>query len=549
MNTASRLGDEGRGEIARRDRELTGEEPCPWAEEEAAQAHTLFEAMLQRLSRRVSLFIYRGFFEPLVPVRVDDRLLTLAAPSAFHRDWLRDHYVDLLESAAAEVQGERMRVALVHDERITGPSAPMPDLGAMSDDAHRPGARTGAIAAASVTPAGLRAFDPGMPGPSAHAASPALPRAAFEPRAPEASAPSSTGRVLPYRMKKEPQLARGVLNPRYTFESFITGHSNRMAFSACQAVAEHPASKYSPLFLFGGTGLGKTHLLHAIGNALLKTHPALRIVYMSAEEWVNEYIKEIRQQRFDEFRARYRGGCDILLLDDIQFLAGKDASQDEFFHTFNSLYAAGRQIVVTSDRYPHEIEGLEERLKTRLQWGLIADVQPPEMETRVAILQQKAEALGLAMPEELAHYLASHISRSVRELEGALWRLQAYAQLTGEPLTLENAREQLRGVVGAKGGAITFDAIIRAVGAYYDVRPQDMKGKSRQRQLTLARQVAMFLARKHLGASLPEIGRAFGGRDHTTVLASVRKVQGLLASDAGMQAVIGRIERALGGEP
>src|SRR5690606_17481635 len=211
------------------------------------------------------------------------------------------------------------------------------------------------------------------------------------------------------------------------------------------------------------------------------------------------------------------------------------------FHTFNSLYASGRQIVVTSDRYPHGVEGLEERLKSRLQGRLIADVQPPEMETRVAILQQKAEALGLIMSEELAHYLASHISRSVRELEGALWRLQAYAQLTGEVLTLEKAREQLRGVVGAQAGALTFDAIMRAVGAYYDVRPQDLKSKSRQRQLTLARQVAMYLARKHLGASLPEIGRAFGGRDHTTVLSSVRKVTGMLATDAGMQAVIGRI--------
>lgn len=570
------LSGEGAGEPAAIDRDR-GEDPSFYAEAEGEAASALFTAMLARLSRRVSLFVFRGFFEPVVPLRLDDRLLTLAAPSGFHRDWLRDHYVDLLEDAAASVAGHKMRITLVHDERITGPSAPMPDIGAAAAAIAGPGAEaatpweTGpfgpglrsagadstALGASSKqdkqerTASALRsAFEAGST-PAAHPGSNgAWPSSGSSPPSPAGPPPSGgeAGRVLPYRPKKEPQLARGVLNPRYTFDSFITGHSNRMAYASCQAVAEHPASKYSPLFLFGSTGLGKTHLLHAIGNALLQSHPRLRIVYMSAEEWVNEYIKEIRQQRFDDFRARYRGGCDILLLDDIQFLAGKDASQDEFFHTFNSLYASGRQIVVTSDRYPHEIEGLEERLKTRLQWGLIADVQPPEMETRVAILQQKADALGLTMTEELAHYLASHISRSVRELEGALHRLQAYAHLTGEVMTLERAREQLRGVVGVQAGAVTVDAIMRAVGAYYDVKPADMKSKSRQRQLTLARQVAMYLARKHLGASLPELGRAFGGRDHTTVLSSVRKVASLLATDAGMQAVVGRIERTLGGD-
>lgn len=283
--TASALlpGGEARGPDPVRDREHAPHGPFPpakgpYAEAEAEAALALFAAMLARLGRRVSLFIYRGFFEPLVPVRVDDQLLTLAAPSPFHRDWLRDHYADLLEQAATEVQGERMRVALVHDERITGPSAPMPDFAGMPEGS--------GIAAGSLTPAGLRAFPAGSAASDAASSSPP-PSGAVPPPAP-APAPSAGGRVLPYRMKKEPQLARGVLNPRYTFETFITGHSNRMAFASCQAVAEHPASKYSPLFLFGSTGLGKTHLLHAIGNALLKTHPALRIVYMSAEEWVNE---------------------------------------------------------------------------------------------------------------------------------------------------------------------------------------------------------------------------------------------------------------------
>jgi chromosomal replication initiator protein len=476
-----------------------------YADAEAEAASGLFAGMLARLQQRLSLFIFRGFFEPVWALRLDDRLLTLAAPSPFHRDWLRDHYGDLLAEAATEIAGQPMRVTVVHDERLTDSRPPAEPV---------PGPQ----------PTGIEAGQP------------------------QGSAPPRSAPILAFKGKDKAQ-PKGTLNPRYTFSSFITGHSNRVAFAACEAVAEHPASKYSPLFLFGGTGLGKTHLLHAIGNELLRGYPSLRIVYMSAEEWVNEYIKEIRQQRFDEFRARYRGGCDILLLDDIQFLSGKDASQDEFFHTFNSLYAAGRQIVVTSDRYPHEIEGLEERLKTRLQWGLIADVQPPDLETRVAILEQKAEALGIALPEDLAQFLASHIQKSVRELEGALHRLQAFATITGEPITLDRAREQLRNMVGPKSGPLTFETIIRAAGAYYDVKPVDLKSKSRQRQITLARQVAMYLARKHLGASLPEIGRAFGGRDHTTVLSSVRKITALLATDAGMQAVITRLERVLGSGP
>jgi chromosomal replication initiator protein len=481
------------------------------AESEAAA--TLLEGMLLELRSRVSLFVFRGHFEPLLPLRLDDELLTLVAPSAFHRDWLRDHYARELDEAASSAAGHDVRVTVIHDERLV----PREQL-----EAARAAAPPAQGALTSPSSARAPAVAP-APAPRRLEAAPGVPRVT----------------------RAEP--VRGRLASGYTFDSFITGGSNHMAWSACHAVAEHPASRYSPLFLFGGTGLGKTHLLHAIGNAVLRTHPGLRVVYMSAEEWVNEYITEIRHRRFDEFRARYRNGCDVLLLDDIQFLAGKDSSQDEFFHTFNSLYAARRQIVVTSDRYPHEIEGLEERLKTRLQWGLIADVQPPDMETRVAILETKAESTGMDLDHDVACFLATRIVSSVRELEGALTRLHAWATLTGERITLDHAREQLRAVLGERR-ALSLGAIIKAVAAYYDVRPADLSAKTRQRQITLARQVAMFLARKHLGHSLPELGRAFGGRDHTTVLASVRKIEALLAKDAGMQAVVSRLERALGGE-
>lgn len=476
---------------------------------EADAAAYLWRALLKELERKMSVFVFRGFLEPLVPIRLDDGLLTLAAPSAFHRDWVRDHYVAVLEECARELVGTRVRLTVVHDERLAPPSAL---ARGEADDGAPDAGPAGAMDAPKMAPAVLPFSRPKAPRP---------------------------------RGPREPSAGRGRLNPSYAFDSFVIGPSNRMAFAACQAVAEHPASKYSPLFLFGGVGLGKTHLLHAIGNAALEMHPGLRVVYMSAEEWVNEYIHEIRQQRFDEFRRRYRAGCDILLLDDIQFLAGKDASQDEFFHTFNSLYESHRQIVVTSDRYPHEIEGLEERLKTRLQWGLIADVQPPEMETRVAILQKKAEALGMPLAPDVQNYLASHIQRSVRELEGALVRLNAYASLTGEPLTLADVKEQLRPMLGKKGAGLTTERILQVVASYYDLKPGELKGQSRQRQVTRARQVAMFLARKHTGASLPEIGRSFGGRDHTTVLSSVRKIAGMNATDAGMQAVLTRLERVL----
>jgi chromosomal replication initiator protein len=493
------------------------------ATQEAEAAAALLADTLRNVRPRISLFVFRGFFEPLHPLRLDDALLTLVAPSDFHRDWLRDHYQDALDEAATAAAGRTVRVTVIHDPRLV----PEGRLAAARETA----ALLEREAGESTPPRPAPTFDP----PTAAEAFTAPAAAAL----PEPSTPFES-RVVARRARP----VRGTLHSRYTFDTYITGDSNRMAFAACEAVAEDPASRYSPLFLFGGTGLGKTHLLHAIGNAMLATHPGLRVVYMSAEEWVNEYITEIRHRRFDEFRARYRNGCDVLLLDDIQFLAGKDSSQDEFFHTFNSLYSSRRQIVVTSDRYPHEIEGLEERLKTRLEWGLIADVRPPDLETRFAILETKAETLGVHLEHDVLDLLATRISTSVRALEGALTRLHAWSTLTRETITVEHAREQLRAVLG-EARALTLDGVMKTVAAYYDVRVQDLVAKGRQRQIALARQVAMYLCRKHLGKSFPELGRAFGGRDHTTALSSVRKIEALLGKDAGMQAVIARLERAL----
>ncbi|MCC7108578.1 MAG: chromosomal replication initiator protein DnaA [Deltaproteobacteria bacterium] len=504
-----------------------------------APAARVLAAMLERLSLRMSLFAFRGFLEPLRPSSFGPGAdgapeLVLAAPTVFLRDWARDHYLEELSREAAVAVGAPVRVQLVVAADPSAPSAAGaaldPGVGTVPEETVAGESFAGETV---VSTAGAAAPEE-LSAASSFASAPARPSQAVR---------SGTG-VVAFRAPRE---RPNRLSPRNTFESFVTGPSNRMAYAACTAVAEHPGARYSPLFLFGGTGLGKTHLLQAIGNEALARHPNLRVAYLSAEQWVNEYIADIQAKRFEDFRRRYRDGCDLLLIDDIQFLAGKNASQDEFFHTFNALYEAHKQIVVTSDRYPHEIAGLEERLKTRLQWGLVADVQPPEIETRLAILEQKAHGLGCALPVDVAEYLATTVTSSVRELEGALVRLSAFSQITREPITLSGAREQLRPMLALKSAEVPVARVIDVVATYYGLRSKDLVGPSRQRQVTRARQVAMFLVRQHLGRSLPEIGRAFGDRDHTTVLASVNKIGGLKEGDAGIQAVLSRLSQSLFG--
>lgn len=458
--------------------------------------------------------------------------LTLGAPSVFHRDWIRDHYAAEIGAELSAIAHLPLQVVVEHVPGAT------PTVAAEADGAEL--GQTSPVSSNGVS-SNAATSNASANGGSFNGASTAGPsNAASSGHRP---APKSAN-VVAFPERKAAAKAPSRLNRRYTFERFITGPSNRMAFAACRAVADAPAQTYSPLFLFGGVGLGKTHLLHAIGHAAVASNPGIRVVYMSAEEWVNEYIHDIRNQRFDQFRSRYRSSCDLLLIDDIQFLAGKDASQDEFFHTFNSLHERKRQIVVTSDRYPHQIEGLEGRLQTRLGWGLIADVQPPELETRVAILMHKADALGVSLDDETAHYLATRICSSVRELEGALVRLKAFATVTGEPVTLAFAKEQLGPILAGQRTGLTLERIVAAVAAYFDLRPAQVLGKGRQRQLSRARQLAMYLGRTHLNLSLPELGRAFG-RDHTTVLSSVRKIESLAKADAGVAAVLSRLESSL----
>lgn len=335
------------------------------------------------------------------------------------------------------------------------------------------------------------------------------------------------------------------LNTRYTFDSFVVGPSNQLAHAAAQAVAEVPASKYNPLFIYGGVGLGKTHLLSAIGQTVLKSRPHFRLLYLSSEQFMNDYINHLRSNRMEIFRRRYRERCDILLIDDIQFIAGKASTQDEFFHTFNALYDLNRQIVVTSDKYPHEIPELEERLKTRFQWGLIADIQQPELETRMAILQKKADLENIHLTDDVTLYLASHIKSNVRELEGSLIRLAALASLENAEIDVPFAQKTLKTFLSQSTSSITVETIQKEVAAYFNIKLTDIKGKKRHKAVAMPRQVAMYLCRKLTGSSFPDIGQRFGGRDHSTVISACNKIENSIERDLSLRTTVETIERQL----
>ena len=321
------------------------------------------------------------------------------------------------------------------------------------------------------------------------------------------------------------------LNPRYTFDSFIVGPSNQFAHAAARAVAEAPSRSYNPLFIYGGVGLGKTHLMHAIGHYVLTNARGMKLTYISSERFMNEMINAVRYDKILDFRERYRS-VDILLVDDIQFLAGKEGTQTEFFHTFNSLYDSQKQIVISSDCPPHEIPSLEERLRSRFEWGLIADIQPPDLETKVAILKRKAEAEAVPLPNDVAMYIAGKIKSNIRELEGSLIRLIAYASLTGRDISLPLAQEVLKKVLGHEERAVTIEQIQKFVSDFYQLKMTDLKSRNNAKSVAMPRQIAMFLCKSLTNASLPEIGKAFGGKHHSTVIHSIRKIEEMRRKDA-----------------
>ncbi|NLY67126.1 MAG: chromosomal replication initiator protein DnaA [Tissierellia bacterium] len=341
---------------------------------------------------------------------------------------------------------------------------------------------------------------------------------------------------------------RAQLNPKYTFDTFVIGNSNRFAHAACLAVAEAPAQAYNPLFIYGGVGLGKTHLMHAIGHYILNQTPNAKVVYVSSEKFTNELINSIRDDKNNEFRNKYRN-VDILLIDDIQFIAGKESTQEEFFHTFNALHEANKQIVISSDRPPKEIPTLEDRLRSRFEWGLISDIQPPDLETRIAILKKKAKVENIEVPDDVMNYIATKIQSNIRELEGALIRIVAYSSLTNKEITLDLAEEALKDIFSTnKPRKITVDLIKEVVSKDFNVKVEDFNSKKRTRSIAYPRQIAMYLTRELTDLSLPKIGEEFGGRDHTTVIHAYDKISKEMATDEDLKNRIDALIKDIKGE-
>jgi chromosomal replication initiator protein len=425
------------------------------------------------------------WLRPLTCRTIDGQRIVLVAPNRWLKEWFEDNYQDVVLEA--------LRAQTAIDYEIVFEFAEPEPV---------------------VTPPGI---SPGH-NPQAEAESDSSPRAHKTP---------------------------GDLLGRYTFDAFVVGPSNQLAHAASRACAEVPAGKYNPLFIYGGVGLGKTHLVHAIGHRIREKHPGWRILYLKAESYMNEYINCVRNGKIDEFRKKYREKCDVLLMDDIQFLAGKDRTQDEFFHTFNSLFESHKQIILTADKYPHEIPDLEDRLRSRFQSGLIADIQTPELETRIAILKKKAELDQIDLPDDVAIFLATHIKSNVRELEGLLIRVAAFAGLQNQPITVEFSRETLKNFLSQSSHALTVEAVQKEVAAYFNVKLSDLKSPKRHQAIARPRQIAMYLARKLCKVSYPELGQRFGGKDHTTVLSAFRKIEGLVQTDPKTRHTVDELERHL----
>jgi len=336
----------------------------------------------------------------------------------------------------------------------------------------------------------------------------------------------------------------GNINPRYTFNEFVSGSTNQFAYSAAEAVAEKPGTSYNPLFIYGGVGLGKTHLINAIGNAILDKNPDKKVCYYTSERFINELITSLRCSKMEDFRRKFRS-VDVLLIDDIQFIAGKERTQEEFFHTFNELYEAQRQIVVTSDKFPKEIPGLEERLRSRFEWGLIADIQPLDLETKQAILKLKSEKMGIDLPEDVSLFLAGSSTSNVRDLEGYLNRLNLFSRMKSIPISLKMAQETLKDILSKKNQEVSVEEIQKAVASFYNIKVADLKSSKRIKAFILPRQIAMYLSRKITSCSYPDIGEKFGGKDHSTIIHAINKIEKAIEEDYRLQTAIENIKKSL----
>jgi chromosomal replication initiator protein len=464
----------------------------------------LWDSVLRAIKTKLQGESFETWFNPIRFEGIDkaQRLIRLRAPNQVVRDWVKVNYANLMDQSLGEMSlgGYSVDWVLPDDNpKATAPQVLIRDADSPAEPLAplpEPASSFSQAAVSAVVTANQVAFDP-------------------------------------------------ALNSKYTFEGFVPGACNRFARAASLAVAESPGKTYNPLYLYGGVGLGKTHLMHACGHAIKQRNPHLRVSYLSSERFMNELINSIRYDKTQGFREKYRS-VDVLLIDDIQFMAGKERTQEEFFHTFNTLYEQQKQIVISSDCPPREIPTLEERLHSRFEWGLIADLEPPDLETRVAILKLKAEAVGFIIPDEVALFIASRVKNNVRELEGSLIRLMAISSLRGIPVSRDLARDAIRNIASVEEpGVIAIEQIQKAVAANYKLTVDQLISKNNARQFAFPRQVAMFLCKKLTKHSYPEIGRAFGGKHHTTVIHSFEKIQALAAADASLQGLLLNLSESL----
>ena len=458
-----------------------------------AMQSDLLSSILSAVSKRVNHHSFNTWFKPISFATQDNSTIYLKVPNEVYKNWINDNYFDVLEESLEELNLRDYKLSLLIEE-------------------------TQSLAHIGVT------------------------ESADTRREPDSSISLLNRTFTTYTPAKttEAHQPEPALNPKYTFDTFVVGSSNQFAHAAAQAVADMPSKTYNPLFIYGGVGLGKTHLMHAIGHLIRSRNSSLKLTYISSEKFMNELINAIRYDKTINFRDRYRT-IDVLLMDDIQFLAGKERTQEEFFHTFNALYDSQKQIVISSDCAPKEIPTLEERLHSRFEWGLIADIQPPDLETKVAILKRKADIEKIELPDDVALFIASKIKSNIRELEGSLVRLVAYASLKGLRIDLGLAQEVLRNIVEDDRAGICIEAIQKTVALYYRLKVSDLKSKNNSRSIAVPRQVAMYLCKTLTKASLPEIGREFGGKHHTTVLHSINKISGLCEKDQLFHNVINRL--------
>jgi chromosomal replication initiator protein len=457
----------------------------------------LWQDFLGAVENKLSSHVLETWLRPVRCSAFDGKTVTLEVRDQFFRDWLTDHYLDFIREGLTERAGHKVGIAWTINPEMRPPVEE------------------------TVSEAPIKVLPPSMQ---------------KRPAAPKKLSDAD------HDFDREPPRQ---LNKRYLFDSFVCGPSNQFAFAACKAVAENPGLSYNPLFIFGGVGLGKTHLLSAIGHRILQDRPGANVIYTSSEQFTNEVINAVLGSKLEHFQRKYRNNCDVILMDDIQLIAGKERTQHEFFHIFNRLYDSQRQIVVTSDKLPHEIPEIEERLRNRFQWGLIADIQPPEIETRVAILRKKAINEGFALSNDVAFFLAKNIRSNVRELEGALVRVMAHASLTGTVVTVDYVRNTLGDIISNRGSQLTVENIQKIVASFFEVRVTDLKSRRRLATLMRPRQVAMYLCRKHTDASYPDLGGRFGNKDHTTIMSACTRIDEQLRIDPALRAQVQDLERQL----